>query len=146
MTLDASAPCQTSLNTGMAWSLLSEIRTLLGRLADGGESSAIDLRSIPLTEADRAQLEELLGRGEVSVQLDVLGKTEIWETGYTGVWWIRHMGAEDQVSSEEIAITPVPDILRAHPVDIVSAAERLDAILENHTRHDRDGREEVEHV
>ena len=146
MTLDASAPCQTSLNTGMAWSLLSEIRTLLGRLADGGETSAIDLRSIPLTEADRTQLEELLGRGEVNASLDVLGKTKIWETGYTGVWWIRHMGAENQVSSEEIAITPVPDILRAHPVDIVTAAERLDTILQTHTRSDRDGREEVEHV
>ena len=146
MNRDASAPCQTSLNTGMAWSILSEIRTLLGRLAEHAESSAIDLRSIPLTEADRIQLEELLGRGEVSASLEVLGRTEVWEIGYTGVWWVRHMGAEDQVSSEEIAITPVPEILRAHPVDIVASAERLDTILDDHTREDRDSREEGKHV
>ena len=45
MKRDASAPCQTSLNTGMAWSVLSEIRTLLNRLAETGETAAIDLKS-----------------------------------------------------------------------------------------------------
>lgn len=146
MTPEAPVPCQTSLNTGMAWSILTEISTLLGRLASVGEATAVDLRGIPLTEADRAQLEDLLGRGEVNVQLDVLGTTEIWETGYTGVWWIRHMGADSKVSSEEIAITPVPEILRAHPADIAVAAKRLDAILDKHIPNDRDGQEEGEHV
>lgn len=146
MKTDASAPCQTGLNTGMAWSILTEIRTLLSRLADTGEVSAIDLRSIPLTETDRTQLEELLGRGEVSVQLDVLGATEIWETGYAGVWWTRHRGADDKVASEEITITPVPEILRAHPVDIATAANSLAAMLENPNLNEKAGREEGDHV
>ncbi len=148
MKRDASAPCQTSMNTGMAWSILTEIRTLLHQLAETGEPAAVDLRSIPLTTADRAQLEELLGKGEVSASLDVLGRTEVWETGYPGVWWVRHMGAGDQVSSEEIAITPVPDILRAHPVDIDAAADRLNNTLETHSKDTRvpGGHEEGKHV
>lgn len=146
MSHEASAPCQSSLNTGMAWSLLSEIHTLLGRLAQSGETSAIDLRSMPLTGADRAQLEALLGKGEVSAHLDVLGASDVWETGYSGVWWVRHMGAGDTVSSEEIAITPVPEILRAHPADIVAASERLEAALDTHVPTDSDRREEGEHV
>lgn len=146
MKRDASAPCQTSMNTGMAWSILTEIRALLKQLAETGKPAAIDLRSLPLTTADRAQLEDLVGRGEVSASLDVLGRTEIWETGFAGVWWIRHMGAEDQVSSEEIAITPIPDILRAHPADIAAAADRLVNTLEIHSKDSRVGHEEGEHV
>jgi hydrogenase-1 operon protein HyaF len=134
------------MNTGMAWSILTEIRTLLKQLAETGEPAAIDLRSLPLTTADRAQLEELLGRGEVSVSLEVLGRTEIWETGFSGVWWIRHMGACDQVSSEEIAVTAIPDILRAHPVDIAAAADRLVNTLETHSKDSRIGHEEGKHV
>ena len=129
MNNDLNSPCQTSLNTGMAWAILSEIATLLTRLAEKGERSSIDLRSLPLTGADRHQLQELLGRGEVSATLNVLGKTEIWETQFSGVWWIRHMGAGDKVSSEEIAVTPHPEILQAHPADIGSAAERLNQQL-----------------
>lgn len=148
MKRDASAPCQTSMNTGMAWSILTEIRTLLNQLAETGEPAGIDLRSLPLTTADRAQLEELLGRGEVNASLDVLGRTEVWETAYPGVWWIRHMGAGDQVSSEEIAITSVPDILRAHPVDIGAGADRLNSTLETHSRDTQipDGHGEEKHV
>ena len=55
MNPDVSAPCQTSMNTGMAWSILTEIRTLLSRLAETGDSAAIDLRSLPLTTADRVR-------------------------------------------------------------------------------------------
>jgi len=125
MNRDASAPCQTSLNTGMAWSVLSEIGALLARLAEHGESASIDLRSLPLTDADRTQLQELLGRGEVTASLDLMGRSEVRETGFAGVWWIRHMGAGEQVSSEEIAVTPVPEILHSHPADIAASVARL---------------------
>jgi hydrogenase-1 operon protein HyaF len=113
------------MNTGMAWSVLTEVHTLLGRLASHGETAAIDLRSLPLTEADRAELEALLGAGEVRCSLELMGRTEVWETAYTGVWWVRHRGAQDRVASEELAITTVPDILQSHPADIVGAAARL---------------------
>jgi len=125
MKRDAVAPCQTSFNTGMAWSVMAEVAECLGRLDREGLESAIDLRSLPLTEADRAQLEALLGQGEVTAHLEVAGHSIIRETAYPGVWWVRHMGAGDQVSSEELAITRLPDILVTDPGDIAAGVQRL---------------------
>jgi hydrogenase-1 operon protein HyaF len=115
----------TSHTTGMAYSILAEIGQLLTALSERGEAGAIDLRSLPMTDADRGQLEEILGRGEVRAKLDLADASEIWETSYNGVWWIRHKGAGDKIATEEIAVTPVPEILMAHPADIAAASRRI---------------------
>lgn len=125
------APCQTSRVTGMAQSVLTEVARLLEALAAEGTTGAIDLRSLPLTDADRQQLEEALGRGEVVAELELAGRSSVWETAYPGAWWIRHRGAGDKISSEEIAVCPVPDILVTHAADIESAANRLRRVLDS---------------
>jgi len=122
---DRGGSCLDGRTTGMAWSILAEVGRLLDDLASRGQKASIDLRSLPLTDADRAELEALLGRGEVHVELELAGRSEIWETGYAGAWWIRHRGAGDRISSEEIAVCTVPAILEAHPADIEAAARRL---------------------
>ena len=71
MKRDAGAPCMTTQSTGMAWSILTEIRQLLDALNEKGTVGSIDLRSLPMTDADREQLENLLGRGEVHAELDL---------------------------------------------------------------------------
>lgn len=130
--LTGGAPCQTEHITGMARSLLAEVARMLEALAADGTTSAVDLRSLPMTEADRQQLEETLGRGEVVAELDLAGRSTVWETRYPGVWWIRHRGAGDKVSSEEIAVCRVPDILLSHPADVAVAARRLKEELRGH--------------
>ena len=125
MKRDNNAPCMTSNSTGMAYSILAEIGQLLTALSERGEAGAIDLRSLPMTDADRGQLEEILGRGEVRAELDLAGVSEVWETSYSGVWWIRHKGAGNKIATEEIAVTPVPEILMAHPADIAAASRRI---------------------
>jgi len=122
---ERGATCLDAHSTGMAWSVLAEVGRLLEQLAASGDASAIDLRSLPLTDADRVELESLLGRGEVHANLDLAGRSEVWETAYPGAWWIRHLGAGDRVAAEEIAICTVPEILRTHPADIAAAARRL---------------------
>jgi len=125
-----STPCLDGVPTGMAQALLHEIAEHLGRLASTGREARIDLRSLPLTEADLRELEELLGRGEVSAELEVIGPSSLRETSYPGVWWVRHFGANGQAAAEEIAITPLPDILRSHEDDIRDAAARLRRALQ----------------
>jgi len=125
MERDRSAPCMTGHTTGMAYSILAEIGQLLTALSERGEAGAINLRSLPMTDADRGQLEEILGRGEVRAELDLAGATEVWETSYNGVWWIRHKGAGDKIATEEIAVTSMPEILMTHPVDIAAASRRI---------------------
>ena len=78
-----------------------------------------------MTDADRIELDERLGRGEVRVELSVAGTSEVWETAYAGVWWIRHFGSGDRAASEQIAVTRVPEVLLAHPADLHVAALRL---------------------
>ena len=130
MPRDSAAPCLSDRATGIALSVLSEITNLLEQLAKTGEPASIDLRSLPLSDVDREQLEEVLGHGEVMIELELAGKTEIWETTFPGVWWIRHRGAADKIATEEIAVCRVPEILMTHPVDIEAAAGRLRAELE----------------
>jgi hydrogenase-1 operon protein HyaF len=130
---DRNASCLDGRTTGMAWSVLHEAQRLLDALAADGSTGAIDLRSLPLTAADREQLESLLGRGEVRADLDLAGRSEVWETAYPGVWWIRHLGAGDRLASELIAVCPVPDILHAHPEDVRAGARRLGRLLAERT-------------
>jgi hydrogenase-1 operon protein HyaF len=130
MTRDSAAPCLSDRVTGMALSVFTEIGHLLETLADSGEPGSIDLRSLPLSDADRAQLEEALGHGEVRAELELVGDSEVWETSYPGVWWIRHRGAEGKIATEEISICPIPQILITHPADIEAAASRLRKELE----------------
>ncbi len=125
----SAAPCLSERVTGMAFSVLSEIARMLEALAADGRTGSIDLRSLPLTDADRAQLTELLGPGEVTAELEAGGRSTVRETAFAGVWWICHRGAGDKVASEEIAVCPVPSILAAHPADIAAAARRIQRTL-----------------
>lgn len=117
------------MRTGMAQSLLREVAQGLATLAATGTPTALDLRSLPMTGADREELEQTLGRGDVAVTLEAAGRTEVWETRFAGVWWLRHFGSDDRIAAETIEITAVPDIVTAHPDDIAAASRRLMAEL-----------------
>lgn len=125
---------ENGYRTGIASSLMREIADHLAHLARTGEIAAIDLRSLPMTEADRAELAERLGRGEVEIFFNVAGASEAWETNYAGVWWVRHLGADDRVAAERIEIAPIPDMAMAAGEDIAAAAAHLrDALDDNET-------------
>lgn len=115
--------------TGMADALLREIADALERFVATGEVTAIDMRGLPLSDADRAGIEQQLGQGEVSAILTVAGQSEIWETAISGVWWVRHRGTSGGVAAEEIVITRLPEILATHPDDARDGLMRLRAML-----------------
>lgn len=127
------------IRTGMADALLREIAVLLQAFAESGAGAIIDLASLPLTPADRRELEERLGRGEVTATVDVAGLSEVWETAYSGAWWVRHLGAGERIAAESIVIAAVPDILAAHPDDARAAAQRLLDSLEADATDHRSG-------
>jgi hydrogenase-1 operon protein HyaF len=131
MKRDSGAPCVTDRATGMALSVLAEVGRMLETLAETGQAGSIDLRSLPLTDADRLELEELLGSGEVRAEMELAGASEVWETSYPGAWWIRHRGAGGKIATEEIAVCPVPEILITHPVDIQAASRKLRQDIES---------------
>ncbi len=115
---------------GLADAVLRELAVLLDALAhDAQFSDAVDLHSLPLDDAAREQLRQRLGRGEVEARLELAGPSSIVETAYAGLWWVRHADADGHTVFEQIVVARVPQLLLAHDIDIVAAAQRLGAEL-----------------
>ena len=56
--------------TGNVVPLLHEIRHALERLAETGEPTVIDLRSMPLAPGEEDAIEQVLGEGEVTATFE----------------------------------------------------------------------------
>ena len=115
--------------------ILNEIRHALQNLLDSGESSIIDLRSIPLAPGEEKTILETLGHGEVHARLDVLGPSEIYETGYAGVWIVTHFNEDENIVSRFIEVTELPDVLKSQAEDIADALDGLAAELKIDDTH-----------
>jgi hydrogenase-1 operon protein HyaF len=115
--------------TGNALAILHEVAEALDELIASGESSAIDLEGVPLSEADYELLRETFAPGEVQARIDAMGPTEVFETIYPGVWWITHYNAEGDIIADVLEIAHVPEVLESHPDDVSEAAARLKELL-----------------
>lgn len=115
--------------TGNAAAVLREIAARLESLARSGENGVIDLGALPLSPADKAWLAEQLGTGEVEIKLDLDGPSDVRETRYAGVWWLVHRNPRNVVTGEFIEITRVPELVMAHPDDIISGSESLNFMI-----------------
>ena len=105
--------------------ILHEIRHALDKLLSTGETTIIDLRSIPLAPGEEDSIIETLGQGEVQARLDVLGPSEISETQYAGVWLVTHYNDSDDIVSRFIEITELPDVLKSQREDVQYALDKL---------------------
>jgi hydrogenase-1 operon protein HyaF len=110
---------------GGVTAILSELVSLLDRLADGEESAAIDLRSLPMSPQDRAELRRALGDGEVQATLNAEGISSIRETQVPGVWWVEHRDRQGEVIAELIEVTRMPQILMSASDEIAAGARAL---------------------
>lgn len=110
--------------------ILFEVRHALEELLDSGQTSIIDLRSIPLAPGEEETIINTLGQGEVHASLSALGPSEIYETRYAGVWLITHYNEEKAIVSRFIEITKLPDILKSQTEDMSNALIALAHELE----------------
>lgn len=124
---------ESSAGSGMTHNtlpLLHEVRHALGRLLRTGESTIIDLRAMPFGPGDEERLLGLLGQGEVQAMLEVLGKTTITESRFSGVWIIDHYNSEAERIAFQIEVIEIPELLRAQREDMQESLDALDAVLE----------------
>ena len=124
-----------NIHTGneLTWNvkpILHEIRHALFELLDSGTTSIIDLRSIPLAPGEEETIINALGQGEVHARLDALGRSDIVETMYSGVWLITHYNENEAVVSRFIEITELPAILKSQREDMTGALKELTQELE----------------
>lgn len=119
-----------SYNSGNIPPLLHEIRHALRNLLENGETTTIDLRGLPMAPGEQEQLLEMLGKGELSIRLDALGKSEIFESRFAGVWLIIHYNSNEEVMGKYIEVTRIPVILKTQTADIEESLEALQVRLE----------------
>lgn len=110
--------------------LMHEIRHAVQALLDTGETTVIDLRSLPLAPGELEVIEATLGRGEVNAVLEAMGPSEISETVFPGVWLVRHFNADKQVMGVFVEITRMPSLLLSQNEDIADGLRQLDEKLE----------------
>ena len=110
--------------------LLHEIKHALENLIETGQTSIIDLRSIPLAPGEEDKILSTLGQGEVLAQLNALGLSEVIETQYAGVWLVTHYNDEKNIISRFIEVTTMPEILCSQTEDIMKAYSSLSLDLD----------------
>lgn len=108
-----------------AAALLHEIAALLDSLAQTGEGGSVQLNGLPLLPGDYEALQEALGEGELSAELQALGPTQLRETALHGVWWVTHRNSAQEIVAESIEVTRCPAILQTPAEDVSEAAQRL---------------------
>jgi hydrogenase-1 operon protein HyaF len=112
------------LGGGVA-ALLTELASLLNRLAETRLPAVIDLRSLPMSPQDRTELQHVLGEGEVCATIEAQGLSTLRETRVAGVWWVEHRNAEGELVAELLEIAQVPAILASTPDEIAAGARAL---------------------
>jgi hydrogenase-1 operon protein HyaF len=105
--------------------ILQELETMLKQLVATGEHNSVDIRSLPMMPGDYEQLKAILGEGEVQATIDSLGPSLVMETQVPGIWWISHRNAHDEVLTEFIEVTSLPEILKLQPGDLDEAIDIL---------------------
>jgi hydrogenase-1 operon protein HyaF len=135
--IETSAPPEPPVQRGGLGggvvAILSELVTLLERLAGGQAPASIDMRSLPMSPEDRSELQRILGDGEVQATFDAQGLSRIRETRVSGVWWVEHFDQAGGLIAEMIEVNRIPDILLSAPDEIAAAARELRAQISSST-------------
>jgi hypothetical protein len=91
--------------------------------------------NFPLTNDDSSFLDEVLGRGSITINYDGLEHTFWQESKIAGVWWGEYRNANNKVTLRMIEITEFPTLARSQAEDIEDGINRLDeALAENASR------------
>jgi len=128
----ASSGAKSHTIGGGTRAILFELAAALRRLDGTGEGTAIDLKSLPMAPDEFNELKHALGRGELELELDIDGTTQIRETAHAGIWWIQHKNRAERVISEYIEVNRFPEFLAADPEQIQAAAHKLEAQCKEH--------------
>jgi len=126
--LDA-IPVKVELSSGNLTPLMHEIRHALALLLQGGVSTTIDLKRIPLAPGEEDRIVQMLGAGEIHAELQACGRSDFTETAYPGVWLVTHFDVDGEQTARFIEITRVPEMLRSHDDDVSSGLKRLQEFL-----------------
>lgn len=120
---------RTESSSGNVAPLLHEVRHGLAQLLQEGVPGIIDLRGVPLAPGEEEKILKFLGVGEVRAELQSLGRSEICESNYPGVWIVTHYDEHGAIQGRFIEITHIPQLLQSQRADIEDGCTRLQVLL-----------------
>ncbi|MBZ0162954.1 MAG: hydrogenase expression/formation protein [Notoacmeibacter sp.] len=123
-------PASLGPNVFNAPPLVAEINEHLGKPANGTGLHVINLSLLPHTEEDLTFLNDLLGRGGLTILSRGYGNCRITASATRNVWWVQYYNSQDSLILNSIEITGVPEVACASLEDIADSADRLNEILE----------------
>ncbi|MFK5985258.1 MAG: hydrogenase expression/formation C-terminal domain-containing protein [Pseudomonadota bacterium] len=112
-------------------SVIVEIKHAIEEFHKTGQEHIIDLLNLPLASYERERLLDLLGQGELFIQLSALGKSEIYETLFSGVWLIKHYDQQGIINGLFIEICEVPEIVLSKIEDLPHLSEQLQELIDD---------------
>lgn len=122
---------QPSTGAILAKTLLSEIHSMLLNLLETGKTSRLDLRALPSLGSEGYEfLKNQLGLGEIKASIESFGRSDVYETAYSGIWFIDHFNQDDELYTEQIEVSFLPEILKSHFDDVRLSATKLGHCLE----------------
>jgi hydrogenase-1 operon protein HyaF len=110
--------------------LLPEINDYVARSDEATLPHVINLSLLPHTEEDLGLLNDLLGRGEITILSRGYGNCRITATVTKNAWWVQFYNSQDTLILNTIEICRIPEVACAAPEDIADSADRLNEILE----------------
>jgi len=110
--------------------LLPEINEHVAHSDEAALPHVINLSLLPHTEEDLGLLNDLLGRGTITILSRGYGNCRITATGTRNAWWVQFYNSQDTLILNSIEICRIPEVACAAPEDIADSADRLNEILE----------------
>ncbi|GAB3466421.1 hydrogenase expression/formation protein [Azotobacter salinestris] len=130
----------------IALALLERLQEALGAYRIGEQSRVIGLDRQP--KADLKLLQQILGEGEVAIQVGGQRPARIQETVLAGVWWVQLQVGLGEVVGQWLEVADVPALVRrrafaearwprlgALPDDLLNAGPVLVELLDAAKRH-----------
>ena len=91
---------------------MDQLQQMLDNYKPGSVTQSVALDAMP--EADLDLLNQVLGEGEVSIVITGDQEIKIQETVMAGVWRLRCLNAEGEVTSECLEVADIPAAVRAY--------------------------------
>ncbi|WP_455200580.1 hydrogenase expression/formation C-terminal domain-containing protein [Kaarinaea lacus] len=123
------APVANTPPSAQVMAILKELQGMLDTLVETGDENYVDIRGLALMPGEIENLKLILGTGEVDAMIAALGPTHVTETSISGIWWVTHKNAADEIISEFIEVTDLPEILKTQHHDLHAAPGRFKQLL-----------------
>ena len=116
--------------------ILNEIYENLKEFYKTGKKYTIFTNKIPLSDEDREFLNEILGEGDVKIEIKSDFQPAEWkETKIYGVWVGIIYDKNKNPVVETIEITDFPEIAKSQREDIKNSIKKLEEILNKYKTH-----------